>query len=276
MSSDEKFKFVTKLAADLNKGDVKLPSFPDVAIRIRTALDDADCSAERLADIMNTEPTLASRVLVYANSAHYNPSGAKIVSLTNAVSRLGFKQLRSVAVTYAVEQIQLSESLDALRDELRIVWQSSLRTGALSESFATRIKGIDPDSAFIAGLLNRIGSLYIFQKYHDFPDLIGDPEARADLQHEWEGAIGESILNSWDFPADIVETTNISEENLQPVGSPGLIQVVMAAKVLTLTPTPDFQESTHLPRLGLSETQLEDVSDIYKSRLAALSSAVTS
>lgn len=274
MSTEDKFKFVTKLAADLNKGDVKLPSFPDVTVRVRTALDDPDCSSERLADIINTEPTLASRVLVYANSAHYNPAGAKIVSLTNAVSRLGFKQLRSVAVTYAVEQIQLSESLDQLRDELRQVWQASLRIGAMCEAFAGPIHGVDQESAFIAGLLHRIGSLYIFQKYHDFPDLISDVEARTDLQNEWEGAIGESILTSWDFPEDIVATANISEENLLPVHTPGLIQIVMAAKELTATATPDFTAADSVPRLGLTESQLERVATTYQSRLAALSSAV--
>lgn len=274
MSSDEKFQFVSRLAIDLNRGDVKLPSFPDIVIRIRSALDDPDCSAERLADLIGTEPTLASRILIYANSAHYNPTGAKIVSLPNAISRLGFKQLRSVAVTYAVEQLQLSESMDALRNELRTVWQHSLRTGAMAEALSTKVRGVDMESAFLAGLLSGIGTLYVFHKHNDFPGLISDPEQRAELIAEWGGPIGESILSSWEFPEEIVETANINIDDLPPAASPGLTHVVLAAREVISANQLDLEGSESVQRLGLSESHLEIVGTRFESRLASLSSAI--
>ena len=42
VSQDELFEFLQSLAADLNGKLVKLPSFPDVVMRIRAALDDPD------------------------------------------------------------------------------------------------------------------------------------------------------------------------------------------------------------------------------------------
>ena len=50
MSQEEYFSFVQSLALDLNRRQVKLPSFPDVVVRIRSALDDPDTTADPDAD----------------------------------------------------------------------------------------------------------------------------------------------------------------------------------------------------------------------------------
>ena len=105
MTGSEQTQFLQQLAEDLNSKCIELPSFPDVVINIRTALEDPKCTSERLAEVVRTDPVLVARLLMAANSAFHNRAGIEIVDLNLAISRLGFEVVRNTAITLAVEQI---------------------------------------------------------------------------------------------------------------------------------------------------------------------------
>ena len=65
----EAFAFVQALASELSRGKVDLPSFPDIALRVRQVLSDEDCSQEQVARVVSSEPALAARLMQIANSA---------------------------------------------------------------------------------------------------------------------------------------------------------------------------------------------------------------
>ena len=50
----EGFSLVSGLAAELSKGDIKLPSLPEAVIRIRNALAQPDFTIEELARLIST------------------------------------------------------------------------------------------------------------------------------------------------------------------------------------------------------------------------------
>ena len=60
------FAFVTMLAGELSKGKVDLPSFPDVAQRVRKALQDEEVTADKIVRIVGAEPSLAARLIQLA------------------------------------------------------------------------------------------------------------------------------------------------------------------------------------------------------------------
>jgi HD-like signal output (HDOD) protein len=276
MSQDEYFKFVKSLALELNREEITLTSFPDVVMRIRKALDDPDASAEKVGEIISVDPVLASRILVLANSSHHNPGGTKVDGLNAAVGRIGLKEVRSTAIAYAVEQIHASQHLDSLKDEMRIAWSTALRIAAMSDVIARKCTGLDGDSAFVAGLLNRIGVLYIFSKHDEYPGLLQDPDARQNLIEEWTAPIGECIVSNWDFPADIRDTLNPDQDEATRRGTPpNLADVVVAANMAiddenrsALVETPEAK------RLQLTEDQVPLVNDAYQQKLDVLVSAV--
>ena len=275
MSDEEHFKFVQSLANELNKKDVKLPSFPDVVIRIRKALDDPDTTGDDLANILSVDAVLASRILILANSTYHNPAGIKIEGLSAAVGRIGFEKVRTAAISYAVEQLHASESLAALKNELRQNWSIGLRHAALSEVIARHCTKLDSDSAFIAGLLHRIGTLYIFTKHQEFPSLVGDADTRQKLIDEWSAPIGESIVANWEFSEEIQKTLNPDEvETTRRRTEANLADVVSTAKRslngedIQLHNTPEEQ------RLKLTEDMLPEIQESYKSKLDSLASAV--
>ncbi len=275
MSSDEHFNFVKALSRDLNRDDISLPSFPDVVVRIRSALDDPDTTGEDLADILSMDTALASRVLVLANSTYYNPAGVKIEGLGAAVGRVGFEKVRTASIAYAVEQLHGSEKLEPLKDELRKSWSLGLRHAALAEVIARDRTKLDADSAFIAGLLHRIGTLYIFTKYDEFPNLLQNPEARQSLIDEWCGPIGQSIVAHWQFSEDIQNTLNPNGAAAnEPSAEPTLTDVIVTAKLAMVDTDVELQECPESRRLNLTEADMPLIIEAYKARLDSLVSAV--
>lgn len=274
-SKDDYFRLVQSLAADLNKKDIKLPSFPDVVIRIRTALDDPDTTSGDLANILGVDAVLTSRILVLANSVYHNPAGIKIDSLEAAVGRVGFEKVRTSAIAYAVEQLHTSEGLKPLKNELRTTWVAGMRLAAMSEVMARHCTKLDGDTAFIAGLLHRIGVLYLFTKYHDYPDLLQDAEARNNLIEEWAAPIGESIVANWNFSEEIQATLNPDEvETTRRRTTPNLSDVVATAKGSLNGSEEDWRETDEAKRLNITDEELPAIMESYKQKLDSLAAAV--
>lgn len=275
MSQDEHFKFVKALAIELNRREIKLPSFPDVVVRIRTALDDPDTTADGLARVMGVDAVLASRILILANSTYHNPAGIKIEGLDAAVGRVGFEKVRTAAIAYAVEQLHAAEGLEALKDELRNTWSIGLRVAALSEVIARHCTKLDGDSAFIAGLLNRIGVLYIFMKYNEYPNLLQDPETRQNLINEWAAPIGESIVANWKFSKEIQGTLNPDEiETTRRRTEPNLADVITTAKLSINGAEIQLHDTDEEKRLQLTDENMPEIRESYQQKLDSLASAV--
>ncbi|MDJ0698890.1 MAG: HDOD domain-containing protein [Woeseiaceae bacterium] len=275
MSRDEHFQFVQSLARELNRKEITLTSFPDVVMRVRKALDEPDTSAEQIAEILGVDPALASRVLVLSNSSFHNPRGIKIESLNSAVGRIGLNEIRTIAIAYAVEQIHASQNLDALKDELRNAWSVALRLAAMSHVIAEQCTKLDRDSAFVAGLLNQVGVLYIFSKHDEYPSLLQDPEARQSLVDEWTAPIGESIVTNWDFSDDIRESINPDQDEQVRRGTKAnLADVVIAAKLMLEEGEGNVTSTPEARRLALTDDQLPLLSEAYQEKLDSLVSSV--
>ncbi len=275
MSQDAYFNFVQALAGDLNKNEIELPSFPDVVVRIRTALDDPDTTGRDIAAIVAVDAVLASRILILANSTFHNPAGIRIESLDAAVGRIGFEQVRTAAIAYAVEQLHASKGLEKLKDELRATWSAGIRLAAMSETIARHCTRLDGDSAFLAGLLNRIGVLYIYKKVNDYPDLLRDRDAREALIDEWAAPIGESIVANWNFPEEIRSTLNPDEvETTKRRSEPNLADVVTTARMWADGADLETQDLALMKRLQMTSDKMPAIMESYQQRLDSLASAV--
>jgi len=233
MSAEEQSRFLQELAADLNSHNVQLPSFPDVVVNIRTALEDPTCSSERLAAVVRTDPVLVARLLIASNSAFHNRAGIEIVDLNLAISRLGFEVVRNTAITLAIEQIFAASEQKELKNSLKKIWNSSLSLASMSFVIAKNSGTVNADNAFLCGLLHEIGKLYILTKAHSYPALLGDGESLERVMDDWYTSIGKSIIESWGFASEIAESLE-SDEHLSNDQSAAatLIDVVFLAKLV--------------------------------------------
>lgn len=270
MSAQEQAQFLNQLAADLNSKDVRLPSFPDVVINIRSALEDASCTAEHLADVVRTDAVLVARLLMKANSAFHNRAGIEITNLDLAISRLGFEEVRNAAITLAVEQLFNAEEHDDIRHILKIVWDKSLSLASMSFVLARRSGDVNADNAFLGGLLHEIGSLYILTRAQKYPGLMGDPERLGELLEEWTPSIGRSIVDSWGFSNSIADSLEIEEHlHAEENGPANVVDVVYAAKCLLDDDQSDPDETTS-SKLRIGDDSLPTIQEAYEVHSQAM------
>lgn len=279
MSADEQTQFLQQLAEDLNSKNITLPSFPDVVISIRTALEDPTCSSERLADVVRTDPVLVARLLMAANSAFHNRAGIDIVDLNLAISRLGFEVVRNTAITLAVEQTFNASQHEELHDSIKSIWNTSLSLASMCFVIARNSETVNPDNAFLCGLLHEVGKLYILTKARDFPNLMGDAESLAAVLDQWYATVGKSIVEAWGFSDEIANSLEIEDNLSNDLAAPAtLVDVIFAARlVLQQDDGPEFDESSQrvVGKLRLDIETLPAIREAYDLHAQSMRQSVS-
>jgi len=202
------FAFVQTLAAELSGGKIDLPSFPDIALRVRQALADENVSADKVVRVVSAEPALAARLLQIANSAALNFSGRAVTDLRTAVARLGFNMVRSAAIAFALSQLKKVDALRGLEKPLDELWRRSAAVAAMSHVVARRLTKVNPDTALLAGLLHGIGELYILTRAKQHPQLFANPAAYHTIVRDWHASIAKALLENWDMADEIVDAVS--------------------------------------------------------------------
>ncbi len=279
MSADEQTRFLQELAEDLNSRNIQLPSFPDVVINIRTALEDPTCSSERLAEVVKTDPVLVARLLMSANSAFHNRAGIEIVDLNLAISRLGFEVVRNTAITLAVEQIFAASEHEDLKNAVKEIWSSSLSLASMSFVIARSEGKLNADNAFLCGLLHEIGKLYILTKARDYPGLMGDSDSLNTVLEQWYTSIGKSIIEAWGFSSEIADSVE-SDENVSDDENAAatLVDVVYLAKLVLGEDAEDVAETEsfrgHAGKLNVNAESLPSLQESYELHAQSMRQSV--
>lgn len=212
-----KDKFFESLQSAINENKITLPTLPEVALKVRDAVEQEDVTALQIADMVATDAALSARLLQVANSPLYR-GRVPIESIQMAITRLGYKLVRSLVVSLAMKQIFQATS-DTLDTRLRSLWEQSVEVAAISRVLSQNIPHLDRDQAMLAGLIHNIGSLPILTWADSHTDLMDDEEALDALVSELTSPIGKQILTLWEFPDTLIK---VAEEafNLQYDGGP--------------------------------------------------------
>ena len=226
------FAFVSELAQEVSSGKVELPSFPDVAVRVRKVLADENVSIDQIARVVGSEAGLAARVFTLANSAALNRSGRAVADLKMAVNRIGHNNVRTAAVSFAIAQLRRAAELRHIAKELEEMWQEATTVAALAYATAAR-SGVNADESMLAGLLHNVGKIYILARANRHDSLFKDPAALAQVQRDWHSNVGRAIVENWGFPEHISEAVgeheNIDRVNDKPDVTDVLTVAVMMA-----------------------------------------------
>ena len=195
----EAFAFVQALATELSRGKVDLPSFPDIALRVRKVLTDENVTQEQVTRVVGSEPALAARLMQIANSAALNFTGKPITELRTAINRMGHNMVRSAAIAFAMSQLKKVDHLKGLEQPLDGLWKSSAAVAAMSHAVARRFSKVNPDTAMLAGLLHGIGKLYILTRSSQHPRLFADHVAYNQIVRDWHSPVAKALLENWEM-----------------------------------------------------------------------------
>jgi HD-like signal output (HDOD) protein len=208
----EAFAFVQALASELSRGKVDLPSFPDIALRVRKVLGDEEVTQEQVVRIVGSEPALAARLMQIANSAALNFTGKPINDLRTAINRMGHNMVRSAAIAFAMSQLKKVDSLKGLEKPLDDLWKSSAAVAAMSHAVAKRYSKVNPDTGMLAGLLHGIGKLYILTRSSKHPALFADQTTYNQIVRDWHSPVAKALLENWDMAEEIVVAVSDYED----------------------------------------------------------------
>ncbi len=143
-----------------------LPPMPHLASKMLQILSDPDSTVEDLAGVIEQDPAIMATLIKVSNSALYR-TGEEISTLNNAVTRLGFKTIRSLVLTATTHSLfpKNNAKLEVMSQAL---WQHAKECGLASRRIAAFVGYHDPEEAFVAGLLHDIGKLAILLKHPEY------------------------------------------------------------------------------------------------------------
>ncbi|VAW64013.1 hypothetical protein MNBD_GAMMA08-1394 [hydrothermal vent metagenome] len=190
-------EFYAKLKTAVESDQLVLPTLPEVALKIREAVENDNTSAQQIAETLTQDASLSARLIQVSNSPLYR-SRNPIEDLQMAVTRLGIRMVKDLVISLAMKQIYQATS-DVLDEHFRNSWNTAVEVAAICRMLATTVPGINPEQALLAGLIHNIGSLPILVLAEDDDDLFNNSEALGAVIKELTSPVGVLILEAWNF-----------------------------------------------------------------------------
>ena len=238
------------------RGELKTPCFPDVALKVRKAIQQ-DCEIADIVKIVNMDPIIAAKLIQVVNSPLYRTLNP-ISNCLNAINRLGLKSTRNLVIAFSLKNLIKSEN-PLIKKRIEYSWLQSIKVSSISHTLAQLTKKTDPDEALLAGLLHNIGVLPILTFADNLPEGTYQP-ADIDLCiNEIHGQLGSMILEKWEFPDNLkqipLQTANWFTST---AGDLNLTDIVLLAKYHHFLASPGSAELpliTTLPTFQKLENQ---------------------
>jgi HD-like signal output (HDOD) protein len=276
--SNVAFDFVRTLATELSRGNVDLPSFPEIAVRVRRVLSDPKSSVDQVVRVVGSEPALAARLLRVSNSASFNRSGRAVTDLRTAIARIGYNMVRSASMSFSMAQMRKSNKLAGLEHHLNDLWQSSTSVAAVAYVLARNCTKVNPDEAMLTGMMHGIGKLYVLTRAVDHPELFANDAALNEIIDEWHASIGKAILENWNFPEAMAQAVGEQANTDRTDEGPADLNDVIAIAILMASHGTDtaLHELGAAKRLGLDSEKTQGVMRESAAEVNALSLALGS
>ena len=204
-------QLIEELNQKLTEGDIELPLLPEIAQKVILMASNENINATQLSDIIHRDQALAGNILRITNSASY-AGNVKIVSLQQAIARLGINLLREIALAASVQ-----DSVFNVPGQEKIVqhlWQHSLATSAFAKEIA-RHRRRNVESAYLCGLLHNIGKPIALRTLQDTlknsVEKLSFEEILEILKHTHR-SIGLRMATEWDLPEQVAESIKYCED----------------------------------------------------------------
>ncbi len=198
------------LKAKILKSVKELPPMSQVVMKAQELIADSNADAKKIAEIIETDPSIATKVLKVANSSYYGMSG-KISSISRASVLLGHEILGEVVVLAGAEGI-LDGKLAGYGYDSKDLWKHSLAV-AFGSKIISNSKNPDlVKEAHMAGLIHDVGKIildsYIDGKKEEIESVMEKEEKTfLDAESQYFGfnhaEIASEVCKKWNFPESL-------------------------------------------------------------------------
>lgn len=189
---------------------VSLPAAPQIMARLYKLLIDCNSGLAKIAELLKRDPAMTARIIRIANSSAYG-NGVGLGTIEEALQRVGYSEVYSLVGT-ATNECVGKGGLRCYGFSGEAFRRHNLFSALVAEQLAGAT-GIDPRSAYTAGLLRAIGQLLLDTVGRDkLPPSATFPEMGAGRVVDWEREVfgvshyevAGALLAEWGFPEEIV------------------------------------------------------------------------
>ncbi len=205
-SQSQKTEDLTDLGQKIRNLDV-LPPFPAMASRILMECQKPDVDTRTVAQLIECEPAICSKLIQMANSPMFGAS-SPIGSISHAIVLLGFKTVSQMAISIATGSL-FDHGDPSLAKHRRQTFRQSLACAVTSRVLAEEIKA-NPNEAFLGGVVHDVGKLVFFEVApSQFCEMLESEKSGNTTTLEMEAfgidhaEVGKRCGANWGFPANI-------------------------------------------------------------------------
>ena len=199
-----------KLEIELDKIE-DLPTLPTVYAEVETLCKDPNVDADKLAKVIETDPSITMKLLKLSNSAFFGFK-REIRAIKDAVALLGNETVQQAVLSISVFEALKDQDESAGLDKKEF-WRHSAAVGSIVRFMAKKMR-VQREDAFTSGVLHDVGKVILdglFAKfYKTVLDAVGLKkihifEAEETTLGVVHTKLGQELAQSWGIPERLVE-----------------------------------------------------------------------
>ena len=181
----------------VSSNELQIPALPDIAFKLRQAMDE-DVGLNEIVKIIALDPSISAKLIQIANSPIYR-GVAPITTCHNAIGRLGLNATRNIVTSISLNSLYRIKNKQ-LEKLARYYWNQSVKISALSHTLAKLTKTCDAEECMLAGLTSQIGIAPFLKYVSEQPEeQYSFDEVKAALPFV-TSTLSSYVLEKWNFP----------------------------------------------------------------------------
>jgi HD-like signal output (HDOD) protein len=222
--------FFESFSQAYRENKLRLPSLPNVALKLNKAMANEDIGVNEAVDIIHMDSAIVTKLVQVSNSPAYAPVNP-ITNCHDAVLRLGLEATRNLVMSISLKQLFKCEDKQ-LMQSMESLWKKSLYLSSLSFVLASETNVVNPDDALLAGLVADIGTIPLLhfaeENPSDHPDFKDIESAIPYLR----APVGSLVLHTLGFSKELSAIPHHAEDWYYDKGDKlTLTDIVILAKL---------------------------------------------
>lgn len=259
-----------RLTERLAEPNLEVPLLPEVAATVISDTDE-EFDFRKVSEQIHRDQALAGHVLRVANSVANAGRAARIVSLQQALVRLGTRRVKELVLAVVMKTRIFRSNRHGARAQQ--IWRDAVSSACLARELARQLKR-NPDSAFLCGLLHTVGKPVVLQIVSEFErhgrPLEADDLDRLLVHHHLRA--GARLVSTWGLPDTVATTIEFLETPERAPAHRELVCIVAAAgivgpRLVEDEPTESLARDPSVGRLQVGPDEMARALDRHRERV---------
>ena len=217
---------------------VKVHTIPNVLTALLNELENPEASSASIAKIISKDISLTAKLLRVANSPFYKRQ-SEIASVEMAVTILGMKAVKAQALSVSMFDIANPKDMAQFSD-IKDFWRHNMEVAVIAGELARHIRGLQPEEAFVCGLMHDLGILFFIQELPEqYKSVLSQiragkniEAAELEIMGMTHSEAGSKIAHAWRLPQiiqDSIAFHHLRDGGLPESSSPEIWRIVNLA-----------------------------------------------